>query len=317
MFSIFKKKKFSCIGVNPYADWSKMDSIITPLELHQYLKTKSYTKEEIKQLQIKLHEKGLPYDDLLKQLNWVSEKQESSINVNSATLIQVISGVRSEFENSEPHNEIYERHIAPSIIKSLSSETSFLKYDIENVEHYYLQKGVMVPLHFDRYLLIKSEIAEPKSETIFVNLEIKEKLPAFSLESNIFQDIETLIDSISIKVKTKDASIDTDIDRLIKILDSNEQIKGKYAQINGYFAIGVALLKIGQQEKSEKFFEMLLKLQSDISPLTIAKDFLRPIGEMFETRKQFKLALFWYQKAIELSPNIGLKKKIKELETNN
>ena len=50
--------------------------------------------------------------------------------------------------------------------------------------------------------------------------------------------------------------------------------------------------------------------------MTIAKDFLRPIGELYEEGKVNSKALFWYKKAIEFSPNIGLKKKIKELETN-
>jgi tetratricopeptide (TPR) repeat protein len=79
--------------------------------------------------------------------------------------------------------------------------------------------------------------------------------------------------------------------------------------------LGVSNLKIGLNEKAEKYFDILINLQSDISPLTIAKDFVRPIGELYEDLKLNSKALFWYKKAIELSPNIGLKKKIKELET--
>ena len=48
MFGLFNKDKFSCLGVNPDADWSHMDSITTPMDLHQYLKPKIYTKDEIK-----------------------------------------------------------------------------------------------------------------------------------------------------------------------------------------------------------------------------------------------------------------------------
>lgn len=38
MFGISKKEKFVCLGINPGADWSMLDSIITPLKLHQFLK---------------------------------------------------------------------------------------------------------------------------------------------------------------------------------------------------------------------------------------------------------------------------------------
>jgi hypothetical protein len=37
---------------------------------------------------------------------------------------------------------------------------------------------------------------------------------------------------------------------------------------------------------------------------------------LYEERNITAKALLWYKKAIEYSPNIGLKKKIKELETN-
>src|SRR5674476_777233 len=128
MFGLFNKDKFSCLGVNPDADWSHMDSITTPMELHQYLKPKIYTKDEIKEIQKKLNEKGIPYKDMLNEFNWVSEKQAATCKTKSFSLIQVISGVRQEFETSEPHIEIYEKYIAPSIIKSLSLDSSNLKY---------------------------------------------------------------------------------------------------------------------------------------------------------------------------------------------
>ena len=50
MFGLFNKDKYSCLGVNPDADWSHMDSIITPMNLHEYLKSKIYTKVEIKEI---------------------------------------------------------------------------------------------------------------------------------------------------------------------------------------------------------------------------------------------------------------------------
>lgn len=316
MFGLFNKDMFSCVGVNPGADWSHMDSITTPMELHQYFKTKIFTKDEIKEIQKKLNEKGIPYKDLLNEFNWVSEKQVANCKTVSFSLIQVISGVRQEFETSEPHIEIYEKYIAPSIIKSLSSDSSYLKYDIEKVESEYLDKGVIVPLHFDRVLVIDSKIKDEKTGRVFRNLEIKEKLEPFSLEPNSYQKIDILIDQIFEKIEGGEINIADDENELLKILKENKTIKGRYAELNGYYYLGVANMKIGLTEKAEKYFDTLINLKSDISPLTIAKDFVRPIGELYEERQTNSKALLWYKKAIELSPNIGLKKKIRELETN-
>lgn len=316
MFGLFNKDKFYCLGVNPDADWSHIDSITTPMELHQYLKPKIYTKDEIKEIQSKLNEKGIPYKEMLNEFNWVSEKQTANYKTVSFSLIQVISGVRKEFETSEPHIEIYEKYIAPSIIKSLSLDSSYLKYDIEKVESEYLDKGVIVPLHFDRVLVVDSKIKDEKTGRVFRNIEIKEKLEPFSLEPNSYQKIDLLIDKILEKVEEGETNIGNDENELLEILTDSEKIKGRYAELNGYFYLGISNMKIGLTEKAEKYFDVLINLKSDISPLTIAKDFLRPIGELYEEKKANSKALFWYRKAVEFSPNIGLKKKIKELEAN-
>ena len=71
MFGLFKKEKFICIGVNPKVDLLHLESIITPLELHERIKNKIFTKDEIKQLQIKLNELNIPYKDLEKEFNWI------------------------------------------------------------------------------------------------------------------------------------------------------------------------------------------------------------------------------------------------------
>lgn len=314
MFGLFNKDKFSCVGVNPDADWSHMDSIITPMELHQYLKTKIYTKDEIKEIQKKLNEKGIPYKDMLSEFNWVSEKQAANCKTKSFSLIQVISGVRQEFETSEPHIEIYEKYIAPSIIKSLSLDSSNLKYDIDNVESEYLDRGVIVPLHFDRVLVIDSKIEDEKTGKVFRNLEIKEKLEPFSLEPNSYQKVDIIIDRILEKIENADTNIIDEEKELLEILTDSDKLKGRYAELNGYYYLGLANIKIGLTEKAETYFDKLINIESDISKMTIAKDFLRPIGELYEEREINPKALFWYKKAIEFSPNIGLKKKIKELE---
>jgi tetratricopeptide (TPR) repeat protein len=315
MFGLFNKDKFSCVGVNPDADWSHMDSITTPMELHQYLKPKIYTKDEIKEIQKKLNEKGIPYKDMLNEFNWVSEKQAPNYKTKSFSLIQVISGVRQEFETSEPHIEIYEKYIAPSIIKSLSLDSTNLKYDIENVESEYLDKGVIVPLHFDRVLVIDSKIEDEKTGKVFRNLEIKEKLEPFSLEPNSYQKVDIIIDRILEKIENADTNIIDEEKELLEILTDSDKLKGRYAELNGYYHLGIANIKIGLTEKAETYFDKLVNLESDISKMTIAKDFLRPIGELYEERETNTKALFWYKKAVEFSPNIGLKKKIKELET--
>lgn len=314
MFGLFNKDKYSCLGVNPDADWSHMDSIITPMNLHEYLKSKIYTKDEIKAIQKKLNEKDIPYKDILNEFNWVSEKQTSAYKTISFSLIQVISGVRQEFDTSEPHNEIYEKYIAPSIIKYLSLGSGEIKYDIEEVESDYLDKGVIVPLHFDRVLVLDNKIKDEKTGRVFRNLEIKEKLEPFSLEPNSYQKVDIIIDRILEKIENDDTNITDDEKELLDILTDSEKLKGRYAELNGYYYLGIANMKIGLTEKAEKYFDTLVNIQSDISKMTIAKDFLRPIGELYEERKINSKALFWYKKAVEFSPAIGLKKKIKQIE---
>lgn len=226
----------------------------------------------------------------------------------------MISGVRQEFETSEAHNEIYEKYIAPSIIKSLSLDSANLKYDIEEVENEYLDKGVIVPLHFDRVLVIDSKLKDEKTGRVFRNLEIKEKLEPFSLEPNSYQKVDIIIEKILDKIENADTNIADDEKELLEILTDSEKLKGRYAELNGYYYLGIANIKIGLTENAEKYFDTLVNLQSDISKMTIAKDFLRPIGELFEEKENTSKALFWYKKAIEFSPTIGLKKKITQLE---
>ena len=293
-----------------------MDSITTAMELHQYLKPKIYTKDEIKEIQKKLNEKGIPYKDMLNEFNWVSEKQAATCKTKSFSLIQVISGVRQEFETSEPHIEIYEKYIAPSIIKSLSVDSSNLKYDIEKVENEYLDNGVIVPLHFDRVLVLDSKMEDEKTGRVFRNLEIKEKLEPFSLEPNSYQKVDIIIDRILEKIENADTNIIDDEKELLEILTDSDKLKGRYAELNSYYYLGIANIKIGLTEKAETYFDKLVNLQSDISKMTIAKDFLRPIGELFEEKENTSKALVWYRKAIEFSPAIGLKKKITQLEKN-
>jgi len=314
MFGLFNKEKFSCVGVNPDADWSNLDSITTPMELHQYLKPKIFTKDEIKEVQKKLNEKGIPYRDMLNEFNWISEKQAATCKTKSFSLIQVISGVRQEFETSEPHIEIYEKYIAPSIIKSLSLDSSNLKYDIEKVESDYLDKGVIVPLHFDRVLVLDSKIEDEKTGKVFRNLEIKEKLEPFSLEPNSYQKVDIIIDRILEKIENADTNIVDEEKELLEILTDSDKLKGRYAELNGFYYLGIANIKIGLTEKAETYFDKLVNLETDISKMTIAKDFLRPIGELYEEKENTSKAFFWYKKAIEFSPSIGLKKKITQLE---
>ncbi len=316
MFGLFNKEKFICLGVNPNADWSNMDSIITPMNLHEYLKPKAYSKEDIKEIQNKLNQKDIPYNNISNEFNWISEKQVAAYKTISFSLVQVISGVRQEFETSEPHNEIYEKYIAPSIIKSLSLDSANLKYDIEEVENEYLDKGVIVPLHFDRVLVLDSKFKDEKTGRVFRNLEIKEKLEPFSLEPNSYQRVDIIIDKILDKIEKADTNIADDEKELLEILTDSEKLKGRYAELNGYYYLGIANIKIGFTEKAEKYFDTLVNLQTDISKMTIAKDFLRPIGELFEEKENSSKALFWYKKAIEFSPTIGLKKKITQLEKN-
>ena len=165
-------------------------------------------------------------------------------------------------------------------------------------------------------LVIDSKIEDEKTGKVFRNLEIKEKLEPFSLEPTSYQKVDIFIETLLKKIENGETNIKDVEDELIGILTTNETLKGRYAELNGYYYLGLSNLKIGLPEKAEKYFDILINLQSEISPLTIAKDFLRPIGELYEEENIKAKALCWYKKAIEYSPNIGLKKKIKELETN-
>jgi len=316
MFGLFNKEKFICLGVNPNADWSNMDSIITPLNLHEYLKPKVYTKENIKEIQNRLNQKDIPYKDISNEFNWISEKQNANLKTISFSLISVISGVRQEFETSEPHIEIFEKYIAPSIIKSLTLGSGEIKYDIEDVESNYLDKGVIVPLHFDRVQVFDRKIKDEKTGKVFRNLEIKQKLEPHSLEPKGRKKVNILINTMLQKIELGDTNILIEENELLEILKESEKLRCEYRELEAYYYLGVINIKIALFDKAENYIYILINTPNDISKMTIAKDFLRPIGELFEENGNASKALFWFKKAIEFSPAIGLKKKITQLEKN-
>lgn len=315
MFKIFNKEKYVCLGVNPNADWSIFDSIITPMELFEHFKSKIYTKDNIIEIQKRLNEKKIPYKDLFKEFNWIPEKDLLGIKTENFSLTQVISGVRKEFETSINHIEIYEKYLAPAIIKYISQGSGEI-YDISEVENDYLEKGVIVPLHFDRILLLDKNLKDTKTGRIFRNIEIKEKMEPFSLEPRTYQKANLIIDRIFEKIENGDTNIAIDEKELLELITKNDKFTGSYAELNCYYYLGVSNFRIGLDEKAENYFNTLLNIQSDISKDTMAKDFLRPIGELYEEKSDNVKVLFWYKKAAEYSPAIGLKKKIKQLEIN-
>jgi hypothetical protein len=319
MFGLFKKEKeeFICLGVNPDADWSNMDTIMSPLKLFQNVLIKSaYTNEQLKDTQKKLNEYNLGYKDILKEFNWVSlTNSKKSIESIEFLYTSIISGVRPEFETSEAHIEIYEKHIAPSIVKSLSTESSFLKSNVKDVENEFFEKGgVIFPLHFDSVWLSLNKFKDLKTGKIFRNLVIDKEVERRSLEPNSFGKLNISIGNILAKLDNDETNI---IDEEIKILETlaqNEELRDKYIEIKSYYILGISNLKIGQIEKAKIFFDTILNLETTISRNTIASDFIRPIGEYYEKNHDLNETLYWYKKAIGFSPAIGLKKKIKEIE---
>jgi tetratricopeptide (TPR) repeat protein len=317
MFGLFKKEEFICLGVNPDSDWSNMDTFMAPLKLFQDVLMKStYTNEQLKELQKKLDEYNLGYKDILKEFNWVSlSKSKKSLESIEFVLQLLISGVRPEFETSEAHIELYEKHITPSIVKSLSSESTFLKANVKDVEDEFFEKGgVIFPLHFDSVLVRINKYKDVKTGKIFRNVVIEKEVERRSLEPNSFGKLNIIIKNILAKLDDGELSIIDEENEMLEILAKNEELRDKYLEIKAYFILGISNLKIGQIEKAKKFFDTILNLETTISRNTIASDFIRPIGDYYEKNDDLTAALFWYKKAIEFSPAIGLKKKIKEME---
>ena len=321
MFGLFKKEKeeFICLGVNPDADSSNMVTIMAPLKLFQDVLIKStYTSDQLNELQKKLNEYNLGYKDILKEFNWVSlSKSKKSIESIDFMfqLKTVISGVRPEFETSEAHIELYEKHIAPSIVKSLSSESKFLEADVKDVKDEFFEKGgVIFPLHFDSVLVKINKYKDLKTGKIFRNVVIEKEVERRSLEPNSFGKLNITIKNILAKLDEGELNIIDEENEILEILAKNEELRDKYLEIKAYFILGISNLKIGQIEKANKFFDTILNLETTISRNTIASDFIRPIGDYYEKNDDLTAALFWYKKAIEFSPAIGLKKKIKEME---
>ena len=320
MFGLFKKEEFICLGVNPDADWSNMDTFMAPLKLFQdVFKEKSYTNEQLKELQKKLDEYNLGYKDILKEFNWVSlNKSKKSLESIEFLYTGIISGVRPEFETSEAHIELYEKHIAPSIVKSLSSESTFLKSNVKDFENEFFEKGgVIFPLHFDSVWLSLNKYKDLKTGKIFRNVVIDKEFERRSLEPNSFGKLNIIIKNILSKLDEGESNIIDEENEILEILAKNEELRDKYLEIKAYFILGISNLKIGQIEKAKKFFDTLLNLKTTISRNTIASDFIRPIGEFYEKNGSLDETLYWYKKAIEFSPTIGLKKKIKEIEKIN
>ena len=179
MFGLFKKEEFVCLGVNPDADWSNMDTFMAPLKLFQdVFKGKSYTNEQLKELQKKLDEYNLGYQDILKEFNWVSlNDSKKSLESIEFLITRIISGVRPEFETSKAHIELYEKHIAPAIVKSLSSDSTFLESEVKDAKDEFFEKGgVIFPLHFDSVMVKLNKYKDLKSGKTFRNLVIEKEV---------------------------------------------------------------------------------------------------------------------------------------------
>jgi tetratricopeptide (TPR) repeat protein len=314
MFGLFKKEEFVCLGVNLEANWTNMESIFTAFELYEKLKDLAFLKEEILDLQKQLDINELGLIDVFNEFNWSSVKKDSVERLNSTKFIMMISGVRQEFAESKPHIELFKNHIEPSYLKSLASSPKKLDYNIEDVRMDYLKMGVVVPTHFDRLVIIEKEFREIKSGKILRCLSIGEKAEPLSLEPNSFEKLNIFIDKILAKLDNGESNIIDEENEILEVLEKNDELRDKYLEIKAYFILGISNLKIGQIEKAKKFFDTILNLETTISRNTIASDFIRPIGEFYEKNGSLNETLYWYKKAIEFSPAIGLKKRVKEIE---
>jgi hypothetical protein len=175
MFGFLKKEEFISLGVNCDADFSNLSSITIALDFHELLITKAFLKDDILGLQKQSDEHNLGFKDMSNDFIWVSLKYGSkSLEDIGSVIYTISSGVKKEYETSELHLELYEKHIAPQYIRSLPLNTGKMEMDISEIQMEYWEKGVHYPLHFERSVIIE-KIFKSKTGKIFRTLEYGKK----------------------------------------------------------------------------------------------------------------------------------------------
>lgn len=312
MFSFFKKERFLCLGLNPNADLKYLTSLTKILELQHALKDKVYTSEEIDKIQNHFNENGKEFKNIRTELNWISEDQLKNYTKSSMSVYSLITAVREEFKDSKDHQDFFYKVLAPSIINALSDEHVKPQID-DSIRSRYLEKGVKPWLHFDQVMLLDSTWVNIKSGKSFRNIEIQEKMSPPSLEPGPFEAAKLLIDKLYDKINKGNRDINSEEQDLLKILDG-KLITGTYLELECIYHLGVTYFRLGLIDKAESYFDKILDLKTAISKSTIASDFLKRIGGLFDQTATLKKALYWYIKAVEFDPKVGLKRRIKELE---
>lgn len=311
MFSLFKKEKFLCLGINPDADLKYLPSLTGILELHLVIKDKVYTSEDIDKIQNHLNENSKEFKNIRSELNWISESQFKHYKRNSMSVYSIITGVREEFKDSKDHQDYFNKVLSPSIMNGLSDVQIKPKVD-DYLRSKYLQKGVKQWLHFDQVMLLDSTWSNIKKGEIFRNIEIQEKVTPQSLEPGPFEAAELLISEMYEKLNKGNRDINLEETGLLKILDS-KVIAGTNVELKCLYHLGVTYFRLGLIDRAESYFGKIINLKTDIAKSAIASDFLKPIGELFDEQTTFNKALYWYSKADEFDPKVGLKRRIKEL----
>jgi hypothetical protein len=330
MFNIFKKKKinldgdidlplkvekFICLGVNPLTDLTHLESLITPLDLHDHIKKKLFTIEDIKNIQKNLNENEIPYKEMLPEFNWISENNVSDLKYNNLLSCSVDSGVHPQFEESVEHIYFYEKIIQPAILNAIKQNPEHFKEVLLIETDELFEKGIIYPLHFNSYRITISTIENTITKKKIINYEINCKVEPSNLEGK-FHKQNSLMEELDKKAENGETDFEPQETDLINLLNDQETMRSEYSQISYFLNLGFINLKVDKIDRAEQHFNTIIELNTDISKLTLGKDFLRPIGEFYESKNNLDKALYWYKKATEFNPNVGLKKKIKELETS-
>lgn len=87
-----------------------------------------------------------------------------------------------------------------------------------------------------------------------------------------------------------------------------------YAKAIIIFKMGQTFSTIGDWEKADSYFDLFKNTSFILSPVTVS-GFYRAIGEIYMEADKKEASLNWFKAGLRINPKLGVKKKLKKLES--
>lgn len=209
----------------------------------------------------------------------------------------------SEEEKEDLVKQVKAKIVSQKIVEKLEYQ-EFIKR-----RGYSPSDGELNPFLF--FILIEiEEITETATTNgVCINKKTDCKKQSFEDKVNGFYDVINFnIYNLKQKVKSETVTFEEEVELIMDTINSEIQNQ-RFIQLSGLFEIGKAYLSRNEEDKSLKYFNLLLDLKYRVSDYSVSS-FCKAVGNLYEEREDFELAIQWYQKGIELNSKLSVKRKI-------